>query len=161
MAQNGTAKPLDFVVGGHAERHGVLRVSPGGKVVRSMTSSATGAPPANTVVATAHSMRAAAALSAAAIEREFRDLAMQWRSETRHVSMEWQLIFHPAYQRIMTFGWRAVPLILCELRDFGGNWYHALELITQAKPDPAADARSEPEARAAWLEWGRRQRLLA
>jgi hypothetical protein len=65
---------------------------------------------------------------------------------------------HPAYFRIMGMGERAVPLLLEELRDHPAHWFSALKATANIDPVPAG---SNPlMARNAWLEWGRKQRLI-
>lgn len=65
---------------------------------------------------------------------------------------------HPAYQRIIGLGPRAVPLILRELQKTRGHWLWALNAITGE--DPAPPAATYSEAVDAWLEWGKENRYL-
>jgi len=48
-------------------------------------------------------------------------------------------------------GHAALPFIFSELRDRGGQWYWALECI--CRENPAADAKTLPEAKHLWLEY--------
>lgn len=90
-----------------------------------------------------------------ALRAEFDALATRWHAETQHCSMTWQYVLHDAYQRIVVgMGKDALPLILEDLRDHGGYWFDALEIM--AGEDPAASATSRTEAIGAWLAWGRR-----
>lgn len=101
----------------------------------------------------------AAGRSENALREEFNALSTQWHAETRHCSMVWQYVLHDAYQRIVVgMGKDALPLILEDLRDHGGYWFQALELM--AGEDPAAGATSRTEAVDAWLAWGRRSGLI-
>jgi hypothetical protein len=97
-------------------------------------------------------------LAATGLQQHFRQLATQWHAETQHCSMVWQYVHHDAYQRIMAMGTVVLPLILKDLGERGGHWFHALEMISGE--NPAVSARSRSEAIQAWLEWGRIHQLL-
>jgi hypothetical protein len=86
-----------------------------------------------------------------AVEQVFKNLVEQWRKETSVLSSIQAKIFNPLYQRIMTLGTQALPLIFRELRDHGGQWYWALECITG--DNPAAGAQNISEAKRAWLTY--------
>ena len=69
-----------------------------------------------------------------------------------------QKIRHPAYQRILTMGESAVPLILDDLRQrHPARWFHALYEITGENPIPENSRGVFTEMVAAWLEWGKQQ----
>lgn len=85
-------------------------------------------------------------------EKLFRDLADQWRKDTRYLSSVTKMAIHPAYQRIIGMGRPALPLILRELRQRGDHWLWALHAITGE--DPASPDATFEEAIQAWLEWG-------
>jgi len=87
------------------------------------------------------------------LEREFKELADQWYRETRMLSFARQKAMHPAYQKIIGMGWNALPLILREVRDRGGDWLWALEAIAR-KDNPAKGMTNFKDAVAAWLAWG-------
>ena len=91
-------------------------------------------------------------------EREFRQLAGRWWQETRILSSIQAKIFNQHYQRIIGMGRRVLPLIFSDLRDRGGQWYWALECITGE--NPAAAARTLPEAKRIWLEYARKHNYL-
>ncbi len=76
--------------------------------------------------------------------------------------MEWQQTSHPAYQQILAMGPPALPLILEELRDHGGNWFYALGLIARVLgwDDPSEQAETRREAVRAWLAFGRERGLI-
>lgn len=61
---------------------------------------------------------------------------------------------HPAYQRIIGLGAPAIPLILKELQERGGQWYWALRAITNESPVADEEAGNIPSMKAAWLRWG-------
>ncbi|MGA2174327.1 MAG: hypothetical protein ABSH38_05010 [Verrucomicrobiota bacterium] len=92
------------------------------------------------------------------LEHEFRELAEQWYRETRMMSFIRQKAVHPAYQKIIGMGRGALPLILRELRDRGGDWLWALEAISRR--NPANGIANFKEAVAAWLAWGRENSLI-
>jgi len=86
------------------------------------------------------------------VASEFQSLADQWRKETMGVSSASGIAMHPAYQRIMAMGTPVLPLILRDLQQNRGYWFHALRYI--AGEDAAAGRNSVSDARSAWLEWG-------
>jgi len=91
-------------------------------------------------------------------EKLFRDLADQWRKDTRYLSSVTRMAIHPAYQRIIGMGSPALPLILRELRQRGDHWLWALHAITGE--DPASPDATFEEAVQAWLEWGSKRGYL-
>jgi hypothetical protein len=88
------------------------------------------------------------------LEQEFNQLAGQWRSETGMLSLIRQKAMHPAYQKIIGMGKDALPFILRELRNRGGDWLWALEAIARPKVNPALGTTNFKDAVAAWLKWG-------
>ncbi len=93
------------------------------------------------------------------VAAEFAKLAQKWRQETQHWSSVKRSVLHPAYQRIIGMGPTVLPLLLKELRDRPDHWFSALASI--AGEDPAAGTNTFNEALAAWIEWGKRNRLLS
>jgi len=91
-------------------------------------------------------------------EKLFRDLADQWRRDTRYLSSVTRMAMHPAYQRIIGMGRPALPFILKELQQRGDHWLWALFAITGE--DPASPDATFHEAVQAWLEWGRQKGYL-
>ena len=94
------------------------------------------------------------------LHREFRALAVQWREETFGQSLAAPGILHPAYLRIIGMGEQAIPWILEELEERGGQWYVALQSITGEDPVAKKDRGQRPRMRAAWHEWGRINRWI-
>lgn len=86
---------------------------------------------------------------------EFRRLAQEWKTETRHCSKMEQITSHPAYRQIVEMGEPVVPLILQDLDRSGGDWFQALREITKTNPVPAESRGKVREIQAAWLKWGR------
>ena len=101
------------------------------------------------------SAREEATAESFADEQQFRQLAEQWRSETKHLSSLSKMALHPAYQKIIGLGKPAVPLILAELQKCADHWLWALHSITGE--DPAPPAATFREAVQAWIEWGKQR----
>ena len=108
-----------------------------------------------TILSAVHGPRASEDL-----HREFRDLAVRWREETFGQSLAAPGILHPAYLRIIGMGEQAIPWILEELEERGGQWYVALQSITGEDPVAKKDRGQRPKMRAAWHEWGRINRWI-
>ncbi|MGH9802854.1 MAG: hypothetical protein ACRD82_21010, partial [Blastocatellia bacterium] len=89
------------------------------------------------------------------LEASFRQLADQWRNETKYLSSLSKMAMHPAYQKIIGFGQPAVPLILAELQERQDHWLWALHSITGE--DPAQPNATFHEAVEAWIEWGKQR----
>jgi hypothetical protein len=91
-------------------------------------------------------------------ETEFEKLFSDWKSDTAHQSSVSVIVSHPAYQKILAMGIRALPWMLRATRDRGTLWFGALEQITNEHPAPAgASAKSRRDA---WLKWGQEKGLL-
>jgi len=91
--------------------------------------------------------------------RRFQRLVREWKSRNTASSLVIDHIQHPAYQKIIGMGEKAVPLLLDQLRDEGDDpdhWFWALHVITEQDPVPAADRGNTVRMSAAWLEWGGR-----
>jgi hypothetical protein len=95
-----------------------------------------------------------------ALRERFRRLAGQWKEQSRYLSNPAQMAVMPAYQRIIGMGWPAVPLILEELWREPGQWFWALEAITEENPVPPPAAGRVREMARAWVEWGQARGLI-
>ena len=84
----------------------------------------------------------------------FRELADEWQNETVLLSSSDQVTEHPAYQKIISLGKPAVPLILERMQSQGGHWFHALHDITNADPVSPADRGNVVVMQKSWLQWG-------
>lgn len=84
----------------------------------------------------------------------FERLARQWREETATMPSVAQMAMHPAYQRIIGMGPKAVPLILRELERRSDHWFWALTAITGENPASPEDAGDIQRMRDAWLKFG-------
>ncbi len=93
------------------------------------------------------------------IEREFEELAEVWERETAIESFPHRKAMHPAYQQIIAIGPPVLPLVLRRLERRPGHWFWALRVL--ARYDAAAGVDNMVDARAAWLDWGRRHGYLS
>ncbi len=97
----------------------------------------------------------------AGIRERFRQLADEWKEQSRALSNTAQMAMLKPYQRIIGLGTPAVPLILEELQREPDQWFWALESITEQDPVPA-EARGKVRLMAqAWIDWGRQHGHLA
>ncbi len=96
----------------------------------------------------------------AALEREFSRLAEEWLDETSHLSNPVDKFMHPAIVQIIGMGKQVVPLLLQEVQKMSGHWFYALEHINRTNPVSSEDRWNVEKTAAAWLEWGRRERLI-
>lgn len=90
----------------------------------------------------------------------FKELAAEWRADTRFESSPERSATHPSYQQIIGMGPKVVPLLLDELRQNKDNpedWFGALAAITGANPVPPEDRGNFPKMSRHWLRWGSKQ----
>lgn len=87
------------------------------------------------------------------LERDFNRFTSEWKAAARHISSPVQIALHPAYQRIVGMGERALPFILAELRREPDHWFWALAAITGANPVRPEDQGHLPAMTTAWLGW--------
>ena len=90
----------------------------------------------------------------------FANLAATWKEDTAYTSSVEEIVLHPAYQRIIALGARALPLILNDLRQSSAHWFWALYAITGITPFPEEAYGDVQAMTSAWLDWGRRQELI-
>lgn len=83
----------------------------------------------------------------------FAQLVHQWQEETAISSLIAQRVMHPAYQRIIGLGPRALPLIVQELEQRPDHWFWALRAISG--DDPTIPGDNFVKSRDNWLKWGR------
>lgn len=87
------------------------------------------------------------------LEETFNHLASKWHDETDHLSSTTAAVTNLNYLRIIALGRRAVPLILRDLDERGGQWHLALQAITGEWPVPE-DARGDIERmNRYWMDW--------
>jgi hypothetical protein len=88
-------------------------------------------------------------------QERFEALAEQWRKDTAHLSSITQIAMHPAYQRIIGLGERALPFLLQDLQREPSHWFWALRAITGTNPVPDSAKGNVAAMAKAWLDWGR------
>ena len=91
------------------------------------------------------------------LEYQFLMLACRWKQDNLFESSPWRMAAHPAYQRIIGLGQRAVPLILQQLAREADFWFEALVAITDEQPVAPNHAGNIEAMRQDWLRWGREQ----
>jgi hypothetical protein len=84
-------------------------------------------------------------------------LLRDWREHTSASSSLTEMCVHPAYQRIIGMGPRALPLIFRELENQPDHLFWALKAITGADPVPPAQRGKLKEMAQSWLTWGKQQ----
>jgi len=89
------------------------------------------------------------------VRATFDGLVAQWLRECRFESSLTRMTAHPAYQRIIGLGPRAVPLLLHELEHRPNHWGAALRALTGADPVPPQDAGHVHRMAARWIDWAR------
>lgn len=94
------------------------------------------------------------------LEKTFAELAERWRAETGMSSSVSRIVTHPAYLSIIGLGRPVLPLILAALKRKPEHWFVALKAIARHSPVKADAAGNLQEMAAAWLHWGRQQRLI-
>lgn len=90
----------------------------------------------------------------AVITERFQKLVAQWKKDTAFLSSSTDKFSHPAYLKIIGLGEPAVPLILSEMKEYGGQWFLALRSITDADPVNPEDVGKIKKMAEAWLQWG-------
>jgi hypothetical protein len=96
------------------------------------------------------------------LRAHFEALSKQWVAETTSSSSDyWHYVTHWTYQKIVSMGWPAVPLILESLQRTPDHWGWALEVITGESPVPMDAAGDLVAITEAWLTWGRARNLIS
>lgn len=90
----------------------------------------------------------------------FRRIMSRWRDETSDLSQVSRIVANRNYLTLASFGKRALPWILADLRDNGGYWFPILEVLTGEQPETAAERATRGGMRQAWLRWGRSEGYL-
>lgn len=96
--------------------------------------------------------------SQASLRERFNALADEWIAATRLSSSATTTCMHPAYQQIIGLGPDVLPLILEDVAAGELHWGWALRALTGH--DAAAGVESLPDARDAWIRWGRSNGIL-
>ena len=90
----------------------------------------------------------------------FHRLADEWYRQVGNVSSLTAMTKHPKYREIVNLGWDAVPFMLDDLRRNHGVWFSALEEITKIRPFDPSDAGNSKRMIEAWVQWGKRKKLI-
>ena len=93
-------------------------------------------------------------------QERFDALAAEWRDATELVASPTTIILHPAYQRIIGMGERALPLILRDLTKTASPWFWALRAIAGEDPVRPEDRGNVQNMIAAWIRWGMRKGFI-
>lgn len=91
---------------------------------------------------------------------KFSVLVDLWRKDTEFSSSPVSIVEHSAYREVVSWGERAIPLILRDLELNGGHWFQALQELTHTNPVNPADAGRIKKMREAWLNWGRENKFI-
>ena len=95
------------------------------------------------------------------LERQFSELTVAWRAETKFTSSTTVMCTHPAYQRIVGMGESVLPFIFRDLQTEPDHWFWALKAITGCDPVLPSHRGHLNEMTADWLAWARSQGCLA
>lgn len=87
-------------------------------------------------------------------EAYFADMANQWKRFNFYSVSSKIDANHPAYQRIIEMGEKAVPFILAELKKEPDHWFLALNSITKANPVSPSNQGNLEKMAADWIKWG-------
>ncbi len=91
----------------------------------------------------------------------FQRLTKEWKEQSRYLSNSAQIAMLDSYQRIIGMGWQALPLILEEMKKEPGQWFWALEAITEENPVPPESAGRILEMTQAWIDWAKKRGIIA
>ena len=91
----------------------------------------------------------------------FHRLATEWKQQSGYLSDSRRMAMLRPYQAIIGMGLPVVPLILEELRREPDHWFWALEALTEANPVPEEAKGYVDKMAAAWVDWGKREGLIA
>jgi hypothetical protein len=92
---------------------------------------------------------------------QFQELVRRWKKERGPTSSAKRMADHPAYRAIVGLGKPVVPLLLAELQREPDHWFIALHELTGAEPVPEEARGRIEKMTAAWVEWGRKNGVLA
>ena len=94
------------------------------------------------------------------LDAKFRELALQWKTETKYLSDASKIIYNENYLRIVGMGPEALPLILVAMLKEPDHWGPALCWITCENPVPEEFAGNIGKIAQAWIQWGITRDLL-
>ena len=86
---------------------------------------------------------------------EFYVFVKKWKEDTIFLSSITDKSVHPAYQRIIGMGEKAVPFLLRELERNPDDWFWALNAITGADPVKEQNRGRIEQMTEDWLSWAK------
>jgi len=89
------------------------------------------------------------------VGERFKEMANRWHDETDHLSSSSRITNNGLYLEIISMGETAIPFILRDLQERGGDWYPALRILSDADPVPTEVRGEVPKMKEAWISWGR------
>jgi len=93
-------------------------------------------------------------------ESLYKSLFQEWRDATAAYSSMTDIVTHPAYQRIIGMGRRALPLMLRSLKEEPCWLFWALKSVSGNDPVPPKSRGRMREMTKCWLDWGREKGLV-
>lgn len=94
------------------------------------------------------------------IERQFNELATNWKKEIGGYSTMAHMALNNNYLDIIAIGPSVIPYILKDLQKTPGHWHIALKHLAKENPVPNSDLRKMEKIRQAWLAWGKDKGLI-
>ena len=91
------------------------------------------------------------------VEATFNGLVKAWHKEADFYSFSDQRAAHWAYRKIIDLGEPVLPLVFREMEVNGGDWHHALEILTGVNPVSEEMWGKRGAAKKAWLNWAQEQ----
>jgi hypothetical protein len=105
-------------------------------------------------------MRKKVSISSSEVAKKVYALAEKWQNEVEGISSTLQMSEHPAYQEIISFGYKVVPLLLKELKNNPLYWLSALSTITGENPIKPEHKGKIKQMAEAWIDWGKNKGCL-
>lgn len=87
---------------------------------------------------------------------KFDELVKKAEADTCYSSRTQDLIEHPAYQEVITYGNEALPFLFARMITIPCWWFEALRQITGASPEKYEHRGYLPKLTNDWLEWARK-----
>lgn len=87
--------------------------------------------------------------------KQFEYLSSAIEQECIMVSSPSQIAMHPYYQKIISFGKKAIPLLIKKLDNTPTYWFWALEEISGTNPVPVIHRGNIPEMIKLWKNWAK------
>ncbi len=113
------------------------------------------------VSASHHSLKTTKQYKETELERDFKIFAKNWRRETAKFSSIIAKSMNQNYQKIISLGKEAIPLILNELHKRPDHWFWALNVITNdINPVQEEDEGDIEKMSEAWVKWGQENHYI-